>query len=92
MLEVPRLIRLLGPIGDLLRNVVYSGDGCARRCIGGRGPAVSAPPRSRGKRIDKTTVTELNIPLGFRIRQPELALERWRRRPYDPSCDRPKRA
>lgn len=37
-------------------------------------------------RIDKTTVTELNILLGFPIRQLELALERWRRRPYDPSA------
>jgi murein L,D-transpeptidase YcbB/YkuD len=36
-------------------------------------------------RIDRATLTQLNTPLAFRVHQLELALERWRRRPYDPS-------
>jgi hypothetical protein len=31
------------------------------------------------------TLEQLNTPLRVRVRQLELALERWRRRPYDPS-------
>ena len=36
-------------------------------------------------RIDTTTLEQLNTPLRVRVRQLELALERWRRRPYDPA-------
>ena len=36
-------------------------------------------------RIDKTTLEQLNTPLRVRVRQLELALERLRRRPYDPA-------
>ena len=36
-------------------------------------------------RIDTTTLEQLNTPLRARVRQLELALERWRRRPYDPA-------
>jgi murein L,D-transpeptidase YcbB/YkuD len=36
-------------------------------------------------RIDSATLEQLNTPLGVRVGQLELALERWRRRPYDPT-------
>src|SRR4029077_9037781 len=36
-------------------------------------------------RIDTTTLEQLNTPLQVRVRQLELAVERWRRRPYDPA-------
>jgi murein L,D-transpeptidase YcbB/YkuD len=36
-------------------------------------------------RLGKGTLAQLNTPLSFRVRQLELALERWRRLPYDPS-------
>ena len=36
-------------------------------------------------RVDKTTLEQLNTPLRVRVRQLELALERLRRRPYDPA-------
>jgi murein L,D-transpeptidase YcbB/YkuD len=36
-------------------------------------------------RMDTTTLEQLNTPLRARVRQLELALERWRRRPYDPA-------
>jgi len=36
-------------------------------------------------RIDKATLKRLNTPLTYRVHQLELALEQWRRNPYDPS-------
>ena len=36
-------------------------------------------------RVGKGTLAQLNTPLSSRVRQLELALERWRRLPYDPS-------
>jgi L,D-transpeptidase YcbB len=36
-------------------------------------------------RLGKGMLGQLNTPLGFRVRQMELALEQWRRIPYDPS-------
>jgi L,D-transpeptidase YcbB len=36
-------------------------------------------------RIDTATLEQLNTPLRVRVHQLELALERWRRRPYDPA-------
>jgi murein L,D-transpeptidase YcbB/YkuD len=36
-------------------------------------------------RIDATTFDQLNTPMRVRVRQLELAAERWRRRPYDPA-------
>jgi murein L,D-transpeptidase YcbB/YkuD len=36
-------------------------------------------------RLGKGTIAQLNTPLSDRVRQLELALERWRRLPYDPS-------
>ena len=83
---VPRLVRLLRLIGDLPRDTdytetdVYEGELVA---------AVQRFQRRHGLepdgRIDKMTLAQLNTPLGFRVHQLELALERWRRRPYDPS-------
>jgi murein L,D-transpeptidase YcbB/YkuD len=36
-------------------------------------------------RIDKATLKQLNTPLKYRVHQLELALEQWRRNPYDPA-------
>ena len=36
-------------------------------------------------RIDTATLDQLNTPLRVRVRQLELALERWRRHPYNPA-------
>ncbi len=36
-------------------------------------------------RIGAATLDQLNTPLGVRVRQLELAVERWRRPPYDPN-------
>ena len=82
----PRLIRLLSRIGDLPASSVpddselYEGD------------LVTAVKRFQSRhgiepdgRIDTKTLEQLNIPLRARVRQLELALERWRRRPYDPA-------
>ena len=83
---VPRLIRLLRRVGDLTAapsagdSDLYSGE------------LVQAVKRFQTRhglepdgRIGKTTLAALNTPLSFRVRQLELALERWRRLPYDPS-------
>jgi murein L,D-transpeptidase YcbB/YkuD len=83
---VPRLIRLLRRVGDLPTD----GDSTDSDLY--EGALVTAVQRFQGRhglepdgRIDKTTLAQLNTPLGFRVHQLELALERWRRRPYDPS-------
>jgi murein L,D-transpeptidase YcbB/YkuD len=84
---VPRLIRLLTRTGDLAPESpspdsdLYSGS------------LVTAVRRFQGRhglepdgRIGKGTLAQLNTPLSFRVRQLELALERWRRMPpSDPS-------
>jgi len=83
---VPRLIRLLRLLGDLPAGTasddsdVYTGE------------LVAAVKRFQTRhglepdgRIGKATLAALNTPLSFRVRQLELALERWRRLPYDPS-------
>lgn len=83
---VPRLIRLLRLVGDLPAGTslpdsdLYDSD------------LVIAVKRFQTRhglepdgRIGKTTLVELNTPLTFRVRQLELALERWRQLPYDPS-------
>jgi murein L,D-transpeptidase YcbB/YkuD len=81
---VPRLIRLLTRIGDLVDEVPNDSDLY-------QGALVTAVQRFQGRhglepdgRIDKATLTQLNTPLKFRVHQLELALERWRRHPYDP--------
>ena len=83
---VPRLIRLLRLLGDLPTGTslpdsdLYDSD------------LVTAIKRFQTRhglepdgRIGKETLAQLNTPLAFRVRQLELALERWRKLPYDPS-------
>ena len=83
---VPRLVRLLRLLGDLPPDTVYADTDVYE------GVLVTAVQRFQLRhglepdgRIDKMTITQLNTPLEFRVHQLELALERWRRRPYDPS-------
>jgi len=83
---VPRLIELLSRIGDLpaesvpVDSELYEGELVTAvkrfQCRHGLEP---------NGRIDAMTLEQLNTPLNVRVRQLELALERWRRRPYDPS-------
>jgi len=82
---VPRLIRLLSLTADLPAGAVLSDSGLYE------GELVAAVKRFQSRhglepdgRIDTTTLEQLNTPLRVRVRQLELALERWRRRPYDP--------
>jgi L,D-transpeptidase YcbB len=84
--EAPRLIRLLELIGDLPPSVVPADSDVYE------GELVEAVQRFQSRhglnpdgRIDKTTLEQLNTPLRIRVRQLELALERLRRRPYDPA-------
>ena len=83
---IPRLIRLLRRIGDLPASALPADPDLYQ------GELVTAVQRFQGRhglepdgRIDNTTLAQLNTPLGFRVHQLELALKRWRRRPYDPS-------
>jgi murein L,D-transpeptidase YcbB/YkuD len=82
---VQRLIRLLRRLGDLPVAAVFDDPGLYD------GALVTAVQRLQIRhgldptgRIDKTTLAQLNTPLAFRVRQLELAAERWRRNPYDP--------
>jgi L,D-transpeptidase YcbB len=84
--EVPRLIRLLTLIGDLHPAVVPTDPEIYQ------GALVEAVERFQSRHglkpdgcIDKITLEQLNTPLRIRVRQLELALERLRRRPYDPA-------
>jgi len=84
--DVPRLIRLLSRIGDLPAREVPAESQLYQ------GAVVEAVQRFQSRhglepdgRIDTTTLEQLNTPLRVRVRQLELALERWRRRPYDPA-------
>jgi murein L,D-transpeptidase YcbB/YkuD len=88
---VPRLIRLLMRIGDLSADAI-SADTISSDPDVYHGALVTAVKRFQRRhglepdgRIDKATLAQLNTPLAFRVHQLELALERWRRRPYDPS-------
>ena len=83
---IPRLIRLLQMTEDLPADTIFTktdqyGYALVR--------AVHRFQRRHGLepngRIDKATLAQLNTPLKFRVHQLELALERWRRRPYDPA-------
>ena len=88
---VPRLIRLLHLLGDLPADAVLTAsDGNNADVYDGE--LVTAVERFQSRhglkpdgKIGKETLAQLNTPLAFRVRQLELALERWRRRPYDPS-------
>jgi len=84
--DVPRLIRLLSLIGDLPAGAVPTDSELYQ------GALVAAVKKFQSRhglktdgRIDTTTLEQLNTPLRARVRQLELALERWRRRPYDPA-------
>jgi murein L,D-transpeptidase YcbB/YkuD len=83
---LPDLIRLLTKLGDLPegavpnRSDIYQGD------------VVTAVQKFQSRHglepdgvIGPLTLEQLNTPLSARVRQLELALGRWRRRPYDPS-------
>src|SRR5690242_18252222 len=80
--DTPRLIRLLSRIGDLPAGGVPDDSELYE------GELVTAVKRFQSRhgiepdgRIDTTTLEQLNTPLRARVRQLELALERWRRRP-----------
>ena len=81
----PRLIRLLSLVGDLSEGALPAGSGWYE------GELVTAVKRFQSRhglepdgRIDQTTLDQLDTPLRVQVRQLELALERWRRRPYNP--------
>lgn len=83
---VARLTRLLSRLGDLPAGSV-SGDSDVYDAR-----LVAAVKRFQARhglepdgRLGKGTLTQLNTPLSFRVRQLELALERWRRMTYDGS-------
>jgi murein L,D-transpeptidase YcbB/YkuD len=81
---VARLTVLLARIGDLPAGAAPTDSDLYG------GPLVAAVKRFQARhglepdgRIGTATLSQLNTPLGFRVRQLELALERWRRLPYD---------
>ena len=83
---VPRLIRLLTLVGDLPGGTVPADSDVYDATL------VAAVKRFQTRhglepdgRLGKGTLAQLNTPLSSRVRQLELALERWRRLPYDPS-------
>jgi L,D-transpeptidase YcbB len=83
---IPRLIRLLTLVGDLA-SVADPADPDVYDAT-----LVAAVKRFQARhglesdgRLGKGTLAQLNTPLSYRVRQLELALERWRRLPYDPS-------
>jgi L,D-transpeptidase YcbB len=85
---VPRLIRLLRLLGDLPADTVIEDPDSTLYSQ----PLVFAVQRFQNRhgleptgRIDRATLAQLNTPLSFRVHQLELALERWRRNPYDPN-------
>jgi murein L,D-transpeptidase YcbB/YkuD len=84
--EAPGLIRLLTLIGDLPPSAVPADSDLYQ------GPLVEAVKKFQSRhglepdgRVDKATLEQLNTPLSVRVRQLELALERLRRRGYDPA-------
>jgi len=81
--DLARVLRRLGDLPsnrDLFDQDVYDGDLV---------DAVRRFQRRHGLepdgRIDAATFKQLNTPLSTRVHQLEIALERWRRRPYDPA-------
>ena len=82
----PRLIRLLSMLGDL------PADRIPNESPSYAGEMVEAVKKFQSRHglpqngiIDPLTLEQLNTPLSVRVRQLELALERWRRVPYDPA-------
>ncbi|MBZ5673762.1 MAG: L,D-transpeptidase family protein [Acidobacteriia bacterium] len=83
---VPRVRRLLSLLGDLPVGGI-PGDADVYDAT-----LVAAVKRFQTRhglepdgRLGKATLAQLNTPLSFRVRQLELALERWGQLPYDPS-------
>jgi murein L,D-transpeptidase YcbB/YkuD len=77
---VPRLVRLLKLVGDLQPDADVAPDSALYQ-----GPIVDAMKRFQQRhgleadgRIGKDTLEQLNTPLGDRVRQLQLTLERWR--------------
>jgi L,D-transpeptidase YcbB len=83
---IPRLIRLLQMTEDFPADAVSTDTDLYEDTLV---RAVRRFQRRHGLepngRIDKVTLAQLNTQLKFRVHQLELALERWRRRPYDPA-------
>ena len=84
--DAPGLIRLLERVGDLAAGEVPADSEFYQ------GELVEAVKRFQTRhalkpdgRIDEATLEQMNTPLRLRVRQLELALERWRRRPYNPT-------
>jgi len=82
---VPRLIRLLRLLGDLPPEATVAADANLYA-----GPLVDAVKHYQLRhglqadgRLGAQTVKSLNTPLGVRIRQLQLTLERWRWLPHD---------
>ena len=77
---VPRITRLLRLVGDLPQGPALSPDHLIYN--GTLVSAVKNFQRRLGREpsglIDAQTVTDLNVPLGRRVRQMQLVLERWR--------------
>lgn len=76
----PRLRRLLVALGDLVPNAVFTTE--PDRYAGALVLAVMHFQRRHGLQVDgvlgRSTGAELAVPLGERVAQIELALERWR--------------
>ncbi|HET9794469.1 MAG TPA: L,D-transpeptidase family protein [Thermoanaerobaculia bacterium] len=77
---VPRLVRFLRLVGDLPADAAVPEDS---RVYGG--PVVEAVKRFQRRhgleddgRLGRATLDQLNVPLQDRVRQLELAMERWR--------------
>jgi L,D-transpeptidase YcbB len=82
---VPRLARLLRLLGDLPAEAVVPADSTVYQ-----GPLVDAVKRFQGRHgldrdgwIGRQTVSQLNTPLNYRVRQMKLTLERWRWLPQE---------
>jgi murein L,D-transpeptidase YcbB/YkuD len=81
---LPALIRLLTRLGDLPEDA-----GNIERYDGPLVDAIKNFQARHGLEVDgiigPATMEQLNTPLSVRVRQLELALERWKQCPYDPT-------
>lgn len=77
---VPRLIRFLQLVGDLSPGATFSAN--SQTCEGDLVVAVKRFQRRHGLaedgRLGSETLKQMNVPLSDRVRQLQLALERWR--------------
>lgn len=82
---VPRLVRLLKLVGDLPPDATLSSD--TQLYDGALVDAVKSFQRRHGLqddgRLGAETLKQLNVPLSDRVRQLQLALERWRWAPAE---------